>query len=727
MRPTGELVGSGLSLRSQWLRLFCMAALLSMNFTACASESTSDIDNVTPAAGTHQNKLAGEKSPYLLQHAHNPVDWYPWGEEALSKAKRENKPIFLSIGYASCHWCHVMERESFENEAIATLLNQNFVSIKVDREERPDLDHIYMTATTLMTGGGGWPMSVFLTPDLKPFYAGTYFPPEDRYGRPGFKSLITQLAEVYRSDPARITAVAEQVLIRLSTVGVTSTADTGLPNASLLASAGQQLLRNYDRTYAGFGNSRKFPQASQLNLLLRLFDATGDSTYWHPVNQTLRAMRQGGIFDQLAGGFHRYTVDRQWQVPHFEKMLYDNAQLAILYADAYQISGNSTYYETVQRTLDFMLAEMSGKNGEFFSAIDADSEGEEGRFYVWSYDEVLRLLGDRTRPFIRRYGISRGGNFEGHNILHLPFSMDREFPSIPPDSITFFEDCRNDLLAQRNMRIRPLTDDKALTSWNGLALAALCKGYQITGDRRYLEAAKRNADFVQSIMYDGGYLLHSYRDDRRGGKHFLEDYAYYLSGLLQLVQSDPQTNDRWLNFAKRMADTATILFSDNNGNLYLREADADGLIIRPRDVHDGATPAPGSVFIEALLKLHRITENKKYLTTAERTLKAISSEMVHVPSAMTTAILASDYYYSDKVEIVVVGTKDAGNSMLQLAWQKYLPNAIIIASEQGNNSSPLFEGRIDPNGNLLAYVCVNSACLLPASSLDELKRQLTDL
>lgn len=709
-----------------WITVISTPLLLA-GVSLLASDRKSEIPESNRSTTEHTNHLIDEKSPYLLQHAHNPVDWYPWGDEALQRAKSENKPIFLSIGYASCHWCHVMERESFENEEIAALLNHNFISIKVDREERPDLDHIYMTATTIMTGSGGWPMSVFLTPALKPFYAGTYFPPEDRYGRPGLKTLISELADIYRNEPAKISAVAQQILVRLSMVGLTYPSDSALPNADLLATAGKQLLQNYDPTYGGFGNSRKFPQASQLNFLSRLFDATKDSSYWISVNQTLKAMRQGGIFDHLAGGFHRYTVDRQWQVPHFEKMLYDNAQLAILYANAYQISGDSTYLETVRRTLDFMLAELSGKHGEFFSAIDADSEGEEGKFYVWSYDEIVRILGNRSQPFIRRFGISRNGNFEGHNILHLPFDMNRKFPRILPDSVDFFEGCRKDLLSERSKRIRPLTDDKALTSWNGLALAALCRGYQITGDRRYLEAAKHNADFVQSTMYEDGYLLHSYRNDRKGGQHFLEDYAYYLSGLLQLIQSDPVQNDRWLSFATDLADTTISLFGDDMGNLYLREADASGLIVRPKDVHDGATPAPGSVFIDALLKLHRLTDKNTYLAEAEKALKALSGEMARVSSAMTTAILAADYYYSDKVEIVVVGTKDASYSMLHLAWQRYLPNAIVIASEQGKNSSPLFEGRIDPNGNLLAYVCVNSACLLPATSLDELRQQLTDL
>lgn len=708
------------------IQLALIAVVFHLNLSACSSEETSKSDSPTNHHDKHTNRLIHEKSPYLLQHAHNPVDWYSWGDEALQKAKKENKPIFLSIGYASCHWCHVMERESFENEVIADSLNKYFISIKVDREERPDIDHIYMTAASLLTGGGGWPLSVFLTPELKPFFSGTYFPPDDSYGRPGFMKVITEIARIYREDGDRITAITSDVFDRLQ-ASMSPPVSIGNLDSSLITSGANQMLRSVDRTYGGFGNNRKFPQATQFNLLTLQYHRSGKKDYWEPVEQALYEMQRGGIFDQVGGGFHRYTVDRQWRIPHFEKMLYDNSLLVMLYSDAFQLSGDSSYLVTVQRTLDFMLREMYGKNGEFFSAIDADSEDEEGKFYSWSYSEITRVLGVNAPAFINRHGVTVKGNFEGRNVLYIANPRNNPNSKSGLDSSQFYTDCYQMLFAVREKRIRPITDDKALTSWNGLALAALCRGYQVTGDLRYLKAAQKNAFFIQNIMYNNGYLLHSYREGKKGGSHFLEDYAYYLCGLTQLIQVDRENTDRWLNFAIALADTAITLFADANGHLFLREARADGLIVRPQDIYDGAVPSPGSAFIETLLKLHRLTENKKYLLIAEKSLKSLANEIAQSPGSMCAALKAIDYYFEDKIEIVLVGAGPESELMMSKVNSFYLPNAIVVSSSDGRIPLPLFEGRQSSEGETRAYVCINSVCHLPVKSAAELERQLSEL
>ncbi|MFH1374163.1 MAG: thioredoxin domain-containing protein [bacterium] len=679
-----------------------------------------------PVEHDYTNHLVNESSPYLLSHAHNPVDWYPWGDEALNKAKAEDKPIFLSIGYSACHWCHVMERKSFENEEVAAILNEHFVSIKVDREQRPDLDHIYMTFTTAMTGSGGWPMSVFLTPYLKPFFAGTYFPPVEGYGRPSFMKVIKEITGSYRRDKQAIFQSSEdlydKIVQRLSMNNANS--ELSRDHVDLAAS---ELMRNFDHVNGGFGSQPKFPHALELSLFLRHFKSTGDSSYLTATEKALTAMARGGIYDHLGGGFSRYSTDRQWLVPHFEKMLYDNSLLVPVYVEAWQITHNEEYFRVVRETLDWMLREMSNPNGGFYSALDADSEGEEGKFYVWSKAEIESILGpNHAEPFLGYYNVTAAGNFEGHNILHItdvPKGIEKQ--GNPDEFRKYVKRSREKLFEHRAKRIRPLTDDKILTSWNGLALTALCRGYQVTGEKRYLDAAIRNATFVSEKLWRDGKLTHSYRQEKHANGQFLEDYAYYARGLIDLYQSDLSTQgEKWLMLASNLADTAIVLFLDEDGTFYLRPAGQDDLILRPKDEHDGATPAPGSVMIDNLLKLHRLTDRNIYLHSAEKALAALSGQIAGNPSAMTSGVLALDYRLSDKLEIVLVGDGAERDTMLQELYGRFLPNSIVAVSKNGNSTLPLFEGRQPDESVAIAYVCRNSVCSIPAETVEDLKKQL---
>jgi len=676
---------------------------------------------------SHTNHLINENSPYLLSHAHNPVDWYPWSEEALRKARDEDKPIFLSVGYAACHWCHVMERESFENEEIAAFLNEHFVSIKVDREQRPDLDHIYMTFTQVMSGSGGWPMSVFLTPDLKPFFAGTYFPPDDGFGRPGFRKVIHEIAAAYRHNREQLyrssREISEYLLAQLN-----AASENAILVGNMMARGAVGLMGSFDRTYGGFGNAPKFPHATELRLFLRYAHSSGDRSFLDAALKALFAMARGGIYDQLGGGFARYSTDRKWLVPHFEKMLYDNALLVPVYADAFRITGEEIYRTVVRGTLDFILRELTDPTGGFHSALDADSEGEEGKFYVWSKGEIDRVLGEDAPLFCEYYNVTAGGNFEGDNILHVTERSDRVMAQLGdggPDRIAAL---KQKLFEVRSRRVRPLTDDKILTSWNGLAVAALCRGYQITGDVRCLEAARKNASFVETELFKDDRLTHSYREGRHSDGLFLEDHAYYLSGLVELYQSDHSPdNVRWLKMAERMATRAIELFMEDNGTLFLREAGRPDLIMRPRDESDGALPSAGSYLIAALFQLGRLTSNNEFTQAAERGLRALSGLIDKHPAAMTSALLALDYHLSDKIEIVVVGDGPERDAMLREIHRRYLPNRLLAVSADSDRTLPLFEGRSAEPGKTAVYVCRNSACRLPVSTVDELRRELAGL
>ncbi len=696
----------------------------------CASQKEPQLKSVDKTQESHYtNHLSEENSPYLLAHSHNPVDWYPWGDEALELARSEDKPIFLSIGYAACHWCHVMERESFEDTVIARILNEHFVCIKVDREQRPDLDQIYMTFTTALTGSGGWPMSVFMTPDLKPFFAGTYFPAVEAYGRPSFKRLITEISQSFESDREQIDQSAEGIFAELSRRMEVDRASRAI-TPQVVERGATDLMRTFDHVNGGFGSQPKFPHALELSLFLRHNQSSEKDSFLAAAELGLTAMAQGGIYDHMGGGFARYSTDRNWLVPHFEKMLYDNGLLVPVYADAWQLTGNRAYLDVVRQTLDWILQEMTNDDGAFYSALDADSEGEEGKFYVWSRIEIEEVLGAGTADrFLKYYNVSTQGNFEGHNILNVTAGSESAGDGMSSDDFdAYLTECRSKLLARRNQRVRPLTDDKILSSWNGLALTALCRGYQVTGDERYLQAAIKNAKFVTSSLWSDGHLTHSYREGRGSQGQFLEDYAFYVMGLIELYQSDgSRENERWLTMAKAMADRATELFLDEAGVFYLRPDGLADLIMRPRDEADGAIPAPGSVMIGNLFRLHRLTGEARYLERGEKGLAAVSGMIEANPSSMTSALLAVDYYLSDKVEVVLVGTGPEQSAMRETLYHKYLPNRIIAMSEDGISNLSLFEGRRAQKGQAQAYLCRNSVCGLPVDNADELATQLDEL
>jgi len=701
---------------------------------ACSGWSGCSIDesegknsmNQSKTEAKHTNHLINETSPYLLQHAHNPVDWYPWGDEAIEKARREDKPIFLSIGYAACHWCHVMEEESFEDSATAEILNEHFIPIKVDREERPDLDQIYMAATQALTGGGGWPMSVFLTPDLKPFFAGTYFPPVDMAGRPGFKTVLNEIGRVYRQDRGRVGEIADDVTSRLSQYyGVKNNA---VPlTGEVVNSAVKSLMTSFDRVHGGFGGAPKFPHAAEISFLFKNAVKHDDKDVLNAALFSLRQMARGGIFDQIGGGFHRYSVDARWLVPHFEKMLYDNALLAVVYAEAYQITGDELYRNVVRATLDFVLREMTHDNGGFYSSLDADSEGEEGKFYVWEKDEIDRILGSDSDIFNEYYNITTAGNFEHHtNIPNISDKSDicLQKSGLPEEE--FFaklRKARETLFRARTERVRPFTDDKILTSWNGLMISGFAYGYQITGDIRYRDAAIRAADFIQDKLLDDGNLLHSFRNDKTTGGPFLEDYAYFIRGLNDLYEVEYKY-DR-IKLAVKLTETALHLFSDSDGHFYLSPADNSDHYMRPKDISDAALPSPGSIQLNNLIKLSEIVGRRDFLGHAEKGLNAISSNIVGMPHALISAVTAFDQMTSEKVELVVSGREDR-KKFLSKIYARYIPHRVIVVSDGAGEDILLLKGR-ENDGPAVAYICRNFTCNLPANSIDELDRQLSAL
>lgn len=681
-------------------------------------------DNIS--AHKYTNHLIDESSPYLLQHAHNPVDWYPWGEKALTKAKAENKPIFLSIGYAACHWCHVMEHESFENEDVARLLNEIFVSIKVDREQRPDLDQIYMAATMALTGSGGWPMSVFLTSDLKPFFAGTYFPLNDGYGRPGFLNLIQKIAEVYKNERGNIEQYSEDFVRRIREAY--NPVNESIPlNDETLARAADGLMQSYDSVNGGFGNAPKFPHPTDLSFLMKIYAAGKDKAILEAVEHTLQKMARGGIYDQIGGGFHRYSTDARWLVPHFEKMLYDNAMLAVTYSEAYQLTGNELYRRVVRETLDFMLREMHHDNGGFYSALDADSEGEEGRFYVWKKAEIESLLGERSEMFCKYYNITETGNFEDKNNIPNVDSYSLKYKEQSGLTERQFENeienAKKILFNIRAARVRPFIDDKILTSWNGLAISAMAHGYQITGDDKYRKAAHDAAAFIKNTLYRDGKLIHSYRDGRISEGTFLEDYAYFTAGLIDLYEIE--YDYVLIDFAADLVSDAISEFMDEDGHFYLAPAGRSDHYMRPKDIADSALPAPGSIMIQTLSKLAQITGDNVFQQKAEKGLKAVSGNIAGAPQAMISAVTALNCLLSDKIELVLVGRENR-QAFLDIINRHYFPNRVLVVSDRGEESIGLLEGR-QFTGETIAYVCKNSACRLPAKSPKELERQLESL
>ncbi|HLL71041.1 MAG TPA: thioredoxin domain-containing protein [Pyrinomonadaceae bacterium] len=680
----------------------------------------------------HTNRLKNETSPYLLQHAHNPVDWYPWGEEALERARAENKPILLSIGYSACHWCHVMERESFENEEIAALMNENFVNIKVDREERPDLDQIYMNAVQLMLGHGGWPLTVFLTPDLVPFYGGTYYPPEDRYRLPGFPRVLLGVADAYRSRPDEIAETTSSFLNELRRMNVAYESNEPL-NSQLLDAAYSALARNYDKRHGGFGGAPKFPASMNLEFLLRVHHQNGNAEALDMVTHTCRQMAEGGLYDQLGGGFHRYSTDAHWLVPHFEKMLYDNALLSRLYLHVYQVTGDEFFRRIAAETFDYVAREMTDAGGAFYSTQDADSEGVEGKFFVWTTEEINELLGaDDGRLVSAYYGATAEGNFEEKNILNVP----RPVETVAAELNVTVERLREAverskpvLFAAREKRVKPGRDEKAIAAWNGMMLTSFSEAACILERADYLRIAERNAEFILTTLRREGALLHVYKDGQAKHHAYLDDYACVASGLLSLYEATGTT--RWLTQCLSLTGEMCEEFWDEaDGGFFYTSERGEQLIVRNKDFMDNATPAGNSVAAELLLRLALLTENQDYVRKAVTIFRLLRDQMARYPSAFGYLLGALDFYLSTPKEIVIVGQRgaDDSNALLREVWTRYLPNKVVAqAAENDAEASgvvPLLRERPMLGGLATAYVCENYTCQQPVNTPAELASQL---
>jgi hypothetical protein len=670
--------------------------------------------------GRVPNRLSRATSPYLLQHAGNPVDWYAWGEEALARARREDKPILLSVGYSACHWCHVMERESFEDETIAGLMNESFVSIKVDREERPDVDEIYMNAVQMMTGSGGWPLTVFLTPELEPFFGGTYFPPEDRWGRPGFGTVLREIARVYREERGRVEQAAKGLTERLKGLAST-TPSKELLTRSLIAAAARELAMRFDPRDGGFSPAPKFPPSGALSLLFRYHASSRDPDALQMAELTLDRMASGGMFDHLGGGFHRYSTDSRWLVPHFEKMLYDNALLASVYLEAFQLTGKEDYAEVARETLQWIGREMQDGEGGYYSSQDADSEGVEGKFYVWSEEEIRRLLGDGAEAFCRWYGVSDEGNWEGANILTV---LDRPEGS-PYARSAEIEESRRILLEARERRVRPGLDDKVLTSWNGLAIMAMARGYRVLGDPEFLDSARRAASFLESRLVDSGRLLATFRAGQAKLKAYLDDHAFLLGGFIELFESDFDL--RWLDGANRLAESLRSLFlHEGAGGFFFTGSDHERLITRTKTGYDGAIPSGNAVAATYLQRLAEHTGDQDASALAVGTMRAFLSQMERSPSAFCQMLIALDFYLSPRRELAVVGTDT--DAALRRLWRAFAPNVAIGRLDPGAPDAatlasrvPLLEGKTagpEPEKPRF-YLCESYACQAPTEELDE--------
>jgi uncharacterized protein YyaL (SSP411 family) len=714
------------------------------------------------------NRLADETSPYLLQHADNPVDWYPWGEEALAKAKAEDKPIFLSIGYSACHWCHVMAHESFEDEGVAAILNEHFVSIKVDREERPDLDRIYMNAVQAMTGGGGWPMSVFLTPEGQPFFGGTYFPPTPRYGMPSFSQVLTAVADGWQNRRQELIVSGQRLVAALEQQNaIREDVKRESVKSETVESAFQNLLKRFDRVHGGWGDAPKFPQPMALEFLLRYHHLTGAPRALQMVSQTLQAMARGGMYDQLGGGFHRYSVDDHWLVPHFEKMLYDNAQLARVYLHAWQVTGDPFYRVITEEILDYVLREMTDSAGGFYSTQDADSEGEEGKFFLWTSAEIREVLGQspstglRTGPspngaeaeaFIAAYGVTEAGNFEGRNILELVGGMDQRAE---------LAEARQKLLAAREQRVHPGRDEKVLTSWNGLMLAAFAEAARALNRDDYRQVAERNADFLLRELCNAeggstglttGRLWHTWKAGsptvaKING--YLEDYTHLIEGLLELYQTtfDP----RWYQAARELAEGMIEHFSAPDGGFFDTSDDHETLITRPRELQDNAVPSGNAMAALVLLRLAGLAVEPRYTELAQAALGPMQPLLARYPLGFAQWLIALDYALSHPREVAIVGAPEAADTraLLEVCTTGYRPHQIVAlgivrrrSPDRGGEGSvrdgstelaevlgpteeiPLLQDRSPIEGRATAYVCVDFTCRAPVTDPEALQALL---
>ena len=683
-----------------------------------------------------KNRLAGETSPYLLQHADNPVDWYAWGEEALKKATDENKPIFLSIGYSSCHWCHVMAHESFESEEIASFMNENFVNIKVDREERPDIDDVYQKACQMATGQGGWPLSVFLTPDQKPFHVGTYYPPLDSHGRPGFGSVCRQLAQAWRERGSDVITRADEfvgALYKMDKAVMRNEAETKTDAAfdrMLLDEAAINLYDGGDATYGGFGSAPKFPNAACVSFMFRYAALSQHPAFQRFALRTLDKMARGGIFDQIGGGFHRYSTDARWLVPHFEKMLYDNALVPINYAEAYQITRKKFYLEVMQKILDFVLREMRSPEGGFYSAYDADSEGVEGRYYTWTKSEIVKILGGTADAdlFCLYYDVTDGGNWEGQTILCNNVALSTAAFKIgmsEDDAAKSIEDSAEKLLEARSRRTAPGLDEKILTSWNALFITALAKGYRVSGDRKYLDAAKKCVSFIVDNMLDGHVLMRTYKDGRAKIDGYLEDYAYLACSLLDLFEVEP--DPEYLELAINLGHTLSKEFWNAGANsFFMTSGTHEELIIRPQNSYDLSVPSGNSVATYVMLRLYHFTGEIRFMDVCNAAAASQARASAENPFALGYMLNVISTLLIGMREITVINATDL--DMRRQVHLEYLPNSTVMMINDADqlerlSKYPFFAGK-NITSEMCAYVCQNSVCSRPICGADEIRAAL---
>ena len=696
-----------------------------------------------PKANSKPNKLINEKSPYLLQHAYNPVDWYPWGEEAFQKAEKEDKPIFLSIGYSTCHWCHVMEHESFEDPEVARVMNDAFVSIKVDREERPDIDKIYMQVAQIMTGRGGWPLTIIMTPDKEPFFAGTYIPKGDRFGQAGMLSMIPQITDAWKSDRSRVVKITDQ--IKRSLLTPESLEQTELGRKSIEQMVSVQTSR-FDEMNGGFGRAPKFPTPHNLMLLLRHWKRTGDEFSLLMVEKTLQKMRDGGIFDHVGYGFHRYATDAHWLLPHFEKMLYDQAMLAMAYTEAYQATRDDQYANVVKEILTYVMRDMRSPEGAFYSAEDADSEGEEGKFYVWSEEEMRSLLIDKeAEAFVKVLNIQKDGNFYdeatrekvGTNIPHITSSLNDAARALKTDEESLselLESAREKLFSAREKRVRPLRDDKVLSDWNGLMIAALAKAARVLDDAEYARSAEIAVQFILKTMRrDDGILMHRFREGEVSIPAFLDDYAFLVWGLLELYETTFDV--QYLKTARDLnQDMLDHFWDDKDGALFFAGDYSEKLLVRQKEAYDGAIPSGNSIAMLNLIRLARLLGEAEYEQKASDIAKAFSMQVERSPTGFGMMLSALDFALGPSYEVIIAGDPDAVDtrSMLKTLRERFIPNKIVLLrggkeqSQQIAQLAPYTKYYDSLKGKATVHVCINQNCKLPTTETSQMLKLLDE-
>lgn len=701
------------------------------------------------------NLLAKEKSPYLLQHAHNPVDWHPWGEEAFAKAKREEKPVFLSIGYSTCHWCHVMAHESFENSDIAQILNDHFISVKVDREERPDIDGTYMAVVVAMTGGGGWPMSVFLTPDKKPFYGGTYFPPEARWGSPGFKDILLSISNAWKTRRDEILQSSESITDTFRSQAVKEKSQSSLDDKAL-DMAYRQFSATFDAVYGGFGKQPKFPTTHNLSFLLRYWKKTGESRAFTMAEKTLQSMMKGGMYDHLGGGFHRYSTDQKWHVPHFEKMLYDQALIAKTYVEAYQATENKEYAGVAGEIFDYVLRDMQGKDGGFFSAEDADSlpaeeasrqEGhkKEGAFFVWGADEILSVLGKEGGEIFNYYfAAEQNGNvefdphneFSGKNILYVAHTVKEtaeHFKKTENEIEDTLKQSKLKLFKERNKRPRPHLDDKILVDWNGLMISSLAFGSRVLGDTRYARAGEEAAQFIfKNLVRKDGRLLHRYRDGESAVLGTIDDYAFFIHGLIDLYEATFKVE--YLSQGKKLAAQMIRLFWDQGqGGFFFVASDAEQILFSQKEIYDGAVPSGNAVAALDLIRLARLTGQSEWEDKAKRIFDCFAGEIFERSSGYTQMLMALDFALGPSKEIVISGdlNNPEAREMIEYIYKSFLPNKVVLfrpvrdkEAQEIIKCAPFVREQVSLKGKTTAYVCENHVCRQPVIELHQLREFL---